>query len=71
MSILRGKEPLDLLRRLCSEEDGHDFVEYTLLMAFLSLSAAAMYIGAGDSLVIIWSASNTLLNNVSTQIPRS
>ncbi len=58
-------------RSLWRDEEGHDFLEYTLLLAFLTMASAAMYIGAGGSLSTIWSASNTILSNASAPIPRS
>ena len=71
MMLLRRTALKSLLRDFVEDEKGHDVIEYTLLMAFLTLASAAMYIGAGGSVVTIWSVSNSLLNNVSTEIPRS
>jgi Flp pilus assembly pilin Flp len=45
------------------DEQGQDLIEYTLLMAFVALSSAAIFVGAGGSVAGIWvSASNQLSN---------
>ena len=51
----------ELFVRLMREDQGQDLVEYTLLLAFVSLASAALFIGAGASMKNIWGAtSNTL-----------
>lgn len=52
-----------------TEEEGQDLIEYTLLLAFVALASAALFIGAGQSVNAIWTAANTLLNNAASQIP--
>jgi Flp pilus assembly pilin Flp len=42
-------------------EQGQDLVEYTLLLAFVMLASAAMYINAGGSVAGIWTTTNTQL----------
>lgn len=45
------------------EEEGQDLIEYTLLLAFVALGSASIYIAAGGNTQTIWnSASNTLVN---------
>lgn len=44
-------------------EQGQDLVEYTLLLAFVMMAAAAMYINAGGSVSGIWTTTNTKLNS--------
>ena len=49
---------------LCSflrNEQGQDLIEYTLLLAFVCLAAAAVFIGAGGSVAGIWTSANTRL----------
>ena len=36
------------------DEEGQDLVEYTLLLAFVCLASAALFINAGTSLGTIW-----------------
>ena len=43
------------------DEQGQDLIEYTLLMAFVALASAALFIGAGNSIKGIWSVTNTQL----------
>jgi Flp pilus assembly pilin Flp len=45
------------------DEQGQDLVEYTLLMAFVALASAALFIGAGASISSIWTSTNTQLSN--------
>ena len=53
------------------EENGQDLVEYTLLLAFVCLASAALFISAGDSLKGIWSDANTILANANSAITAS
>lgn len=46
------------LCRLVQEEQGQDFVEYTLLLAFIALCSAAFLVLQGDSIATIWQATN-------------
>jgi Flp pilus assembly pilin Flp len=43
------------------EEAGQDLIEYTLLLAFIALAGAAVYIGLGSSTNVIWSVVNSRL----------
>lgn len=52
--------------RLVGEESGQDLVEYTLLLAFVALASAALFIGAGASIGSIWTTANTQLTNAAT-----
>ena len=45
------------------EEKGQDLVEYTLLLAFVCLASAALFIGAGSSLSGIWIDANAVIAN--------
>jgi len=44
------------------DESGQDMVEYTLLMAFVCLASAAMFIGVGKSVASIWGITNKSLS---------
>jgi len=48
------------LRNLWNDEQGQDLIEYTLLLAFVALASAALFIGAGGTIKSIW---NTTLTN--------
>ncbi len=44
-------------------EQGQDVVEYTLLLAFVALASAALFINAGGSINGIWTTTNKILSN--------
>jgi Flp pilus assembly pilin Flp len=48
------------------EEQGQDLIEYTLLLAFICMSSAALFIGAGGSVEGIWTSANTQLGAANT-----
>jgi Flp pilus assembly pilin Flp len=52
-----------LLFRFVQEEKGQDLVEYTLLLAFVCLASAGLFINAGKSMATIWTDANTILTN--------
>jgi Flp pilus assembly pilin Flp len=54
------------LQAFCSDEQGQDLIEYTLLMAFVALASAALFLGAGTSIKGIWSVTNSQLAAAST-----
>ena len=49
------------LRNLWNDEQGQDLIEYTLLLAFVALASAALFIGAGGSIKSIWTTTNSQL----------
>jgi Flp pilus assembly pilin Flp len=49
-----------------SDESGQDLIEYTLLMAFVALASAGLFLGAGGSIKGIWSVSNSQLDAANT-----
>ncbi len=54
----------NLMINLLRDEQGQDLIEYTLLLAFVALASAALFIGSGSSVSAIWgSASGTLCAN--------
>ena len=54
------------MKKLCAmfwrDEDGQDLIEYTLLMAFVALASAALFVGAGGSISKIWGSTSTQLD---------
>ena len=57
----------NLMMQFVKDENGQDLIEYTLLMAFVALASAALFIQAGKSLNGIWSSANTQLATANTQ----
>ena len=52
-----------LIRQFVREEEGQDLVEYTLLLAFVCLASAALFIGAGKSMANVWTDTNLIVTN--------
>jgi len=50
------------LMNFLKDERGQDLVEYTLLLAFVAIASAALFISAGGSINTIWQTANTTLN---------
>jgi|HubBroStandDraft_4_1064222.scaffolds.fasta_scaffold57222_2 Flp pilus assembly pilin Flp len=48
------------------DQDGQDLIEYTLLMAFVALSSAALFTQAGTNVSKIWSTTNSTLRLAAT-----
>ena len=55
-----------LLRNLWQEEQGQDLIEYTLLLAFVALASAALFMNAGTSVSKIWSTTSSQLSTASS-----
>lgn len=53
----------NFLNNFLQDEAGQDLIEYTLLMAFIALASAAIFISAGGSINTIWVGANTTLAN--------
>ena len=58
---IRERLTMTLLRNLWTDDQGQDLIEYTLLLAFVALASAALFIGAGGSIQGIWTVTNTQL----------
>jgi Flp pilus assembly pilin Flp len=56
-----------LLLKFWNDENGQDLIEYTLLMAFVALASAALFLSAGGSISGIWTTSNSQLTAANTQ----
>ncbi len=54
------------LRNLWNDEQGQDLIEYTLLLAFVALASAALFIGAGGQINSIWTITNNTLSNAAS-----
>ena len=54
------------IMQFLAEEHGQDLIEYTLLLAFVALASAALFIGAGGNINKIWTVANTQLANAAS-----
>jgi Flp pilus assembly pilin Flp len=52
---MKETSSMTLLKNFWRDEQGQDLIEYTLLMAFVALASAALFLGAGGSITGIWS----------------
>jgi Flp pilus assembly pilin Flp len=50
------------------DDQGQDLIEYTLLMAFIALASASIFISVGGSTNVIWSAANSQLSSASAAV---
>jgi len=55
-----------LMRVFWREEEGQDLIEYTLLLAFVAMAAAALFIGSGGKVKTIWTITNNTLSNAAS-----
>jgi len=53
----------NMLMNFVKDEQGQDLIEYTLLMAFIALASAAIFVNAGKSISSIWGSASTQLSN--------
>jgi Flp pilus assembly pilin Flp len=53
---------LTFWKNFWNDQQGQDLIEYTLLMAFVALASAALFLGAGGSINGIWTTSNGQLS---------
>jgi Flp pilus assembly pilin Flp len=54
------------LCRFLPEEWGQDLVEHGLLLAFVALASAALFLGAGGSVNAIWTSGSATLDTASS-----
>lgn len=57
---------MTMLKNFLRDEQGQDIVEYTLLLAFVALASAGLFISAGGSISGIWSVADSRLGEAST-----
>lgn len=48
-------------REFIEEDEGQDLIEYSLLLAFIVLAGAAVYMGVGRSIGTLWTVANSRL----------
>lgn len=52
---------MNILKNFLRDDQGQDLIEYTLLLAFVALASAGLFISAGGSVNQIWSVANSRL----------
>ena len=57
---------MNVMKNFWQDEQGQDLIEYTLLMAFVALASAALFISSGGSISAIWSDTNTSLSEAAS-----
>jgi Flp pilus assembly pilin Flp len=57
---------MHIIKNFLRDEQGQDLIEYTLLLAFVALASAALFISAGGSINTIWSTANSRLSNAAS-----
>lgn len=57
---------MSILKQFLRDEQGQDLIEYTLLLAFVALASAALFINAGGSIANIWAITNNRLNSAAS-----
>ena len=60
------KERDPMLRQFWKDEQAQDLIEYTLLVAFVCLATAALFVSSGGSLSGIWITANSQLGAANT-----
>jgi Flp pilus assembly pilin Flp len=53
---------MEKIFRFLKDESGQDLIEYTLLMAFVALASAAIFVSSGQSISTIWGSASTQLS---------
>lgn len=62
--VVKGKSEehmSKIITRFIKDEHGQDLIEYTLLLAFVCLASAALFVTSGRSVSGIWTATNSRL----------
>lgn len=54
------------IRNFFQNEQGQDLIEYTLLLAFVVLASAALFISSGGAISSIWGQSSTVLSQANS-----
>jgi len=57
---------INFVKNFVRDEQGQDLIEYTLLLAFVCLASAALFINAGQSISGIWRTTSGILSNANS-----
>jgi Flp pilus assembly pilin Flp len=53
---------MTIMNRLWKDESGQDLVEYTLILGFVCLASAALFLTTGTSVADVWTAAKSRLD---------
>jgi Flp pilus assembly pilin Flp len=56
-----------MTQRFWKDQQGQDMTEYALILAFVVLAAAGLFVVNGSSIVTIWSVSNNMVTAAAQQ----
>ena len=59
---------MGIVRRFLPAEAGQDLVEYSLLIVFVLIAAAVFMQGTGSSVIPIWQAGSTTVQDAAVQV---
>ena len=54
------------LKQFFRDDQGQDLIEYTLLLAFVSLASAALFVSVGGTINTVLSIANTVLSKAAS-----
>lgn len=57
-----------MFKQIWRNEEGQDLIEYTLLLAFVALVAAGLFIQAGNVTAGIWGTANSILTSANAAV---
>ena len=69
IELLHGepRATMTFMKDFLANEQGQDLIEYTLLMAFVALASAGLFLGAGGSVKGIWVTTNNQLTQANAK----
>jgi Flp pilus assembly pilin Flp len=54
---------MSAIQAFLKDEQGQDLIEYTLLMAFIAVASAGVFMNAGKSVKNVWNVGSSQLSN--------
>ena len=62
---------MTIMKNFLKDDQGQDLIEYTLLLAFVALASAALFISAGGAVNQVWNIANSKLNQAASAASQS
>jgi len=56
------------IQRFLQDEQGQDLVEYTLIVGFITMASAGLFLGVGGDVNSIWSSGSATLQNAAIAV---